>query len=126
MKIYPDTTIYIVCPANYRSGGPESLHQLCSQLIQFGVDAKMIYSFGPSKMNTADPVDEAYKKYHVPWCLPDNLSKIDLPKNILVNNESSATSPYVMKKIRIIFWWLSVNNFFEDIMTRLSNHLLKA
>ena len=124
MRLYPDTKIYIVCPANYRSGGPESLHQLCSKLIEFGIDAKIIYSFGANKMNTADPVDETYKKYHVSWCLPQDLPKIDLAKNILIINEGAASSPYVVKKMRLIFWWLSVDTYFRNIIDLVGEHLL--
>lgn len=43
MKIYPDTVVYILSPAKGHTGGIELLHQLCSQMIQFGVNAVMVY-----------------------------------------------------------------------------------
>ena len=43
MKIYHDTKIYVLCPANSRSGGPELLQQLTSQLIKFNLNAYMFY-----------------------------------------------------------------------------------
>lgn len=43
MKIYPDTVVYILSPARSHTGGIELLHQLCSQMIQFGINAVMAY-----------------------------------------------------------------------------------
>ena len=65
MKIYPDTKIYIICPGNFNSGGPESLHQLCSKLIEFGLNAAIFYVQGHIPLSKDDPVHDDYKKYKV-------------------------------------------------------------
>ena len=62
MKIYPDTTVYVACIANFASGGPELLYQLASHLMKRNVNVKMIYF----NRTEADPVHEFYKKYHIP------------------------------------------------------------
>ena len=68
MKLYPDSKVYVFCPGNIKTGGPESLHQLASQLISFGVQDYMIYGHSAeSPFNPQDPVHDAYKKYHVPY-----------------------------------------------------------
>ena len=55
-----DSKIYVACPANIATGGPELLHQLVYELSLLGVDAYMYY------YNTTDsvsPIHDAYKKY---------------------------------------------------------------
>ena len=59
----PYRTIYIVCPANVRTGGPEASHQLGRALIDLGHDARMVYiraeadvpSSGERRIHTGDP-----------------------------------------------------------------------
>ena len=43
MEIFENTMVYVGCPANGVSGGPELLHQLCSELLRRGVRACMYY-----------------------------------------------------------------------------------
>lgn len=109
MKIYPNTKIYIICPGNLNSGGPELCHQLCSQLIQFGANAFMMYLENSSiPLNKEDPVHDFYKKYHLPY----TFELEDEPQNILVIPE---TSFYFTKKIQRVFWWMSVDNYFNSL-----------
>lgn len=61
MRLYPDSKVYIVCPGNLHTGGPELLHQLCSQLIKCGVNAFMFYTSGYSSFNAKDPVHPFYQ-----------------------------------------------------------------
>ena len=112
MKIYPDTKVYILCPANVHTGGPESLHQLASRLIAFGVDAKILYSVRVNEyFDENDPVAPALKKYHVPYTFGFD----DAPHNIFIVPEASSTHLFAAKKCRRILWWMSVNNYFENI-----------
>ena len=109
MKIYPNTKIYIICPGNLNSGGPELCHQLCSQLIQFGANAFMMYLENSSiPLNKEDPVHDFYKKYHLPY----TFELEDEPQNILVIPE---TSFYFTKKIQRVLWWMSVDNYFNSL-----------
>lgn len=107
MKVYPDTKIYIACIAGKTNGGIELLHQLASHLLRRNVDAKMYYYDSES----ADPVHERYKKYHLPHT--DTID--DAAHNILIVPE---VIPYFLhrhKKIQKILWWLSVDNWSDAI-----------
>lgn len=112
MKIYPDTKVYMLCPGNIHSGGPELCHQLVSQLIRLGVDAYMFYL--PNLQGTFDrrnPVDEFYVKYHVPYVFQIE----ETGHNVLILNESANWAYFTYKYIRKIFWWMSVDNYIKDI-----------
>ena len=107
MKIFPDTKIYVACPGNSNTGGPELLHQLCSLLIQYGLNAQMFYTSG----NRDNPVENVYYKYHVPyvWEVEDN------PHNVLILFEMIGTRYDEYKKVQKIFWWLSVDNYLSNL-----------
>lgn len=76
MDIYENTTIFIACPANYASGGPELLHQLGSELLRRGLDVRMWY-YGVQ--NGKYPQDAAYRRYHVPFVV--NVEDIERPSS---------------------------------------------
>ena len=112
MKIYPDTKIYVLCPANFYTGGPESLHQLASRLLAFGLDAQILYSIRVNKFfDENDPVAPVLKKYHVPYTFNFD----DAPHNIFIVPESSSSHLFAAKKCRRVLWWMSVDNYFENI-----------
>ena len=119
MKIYPDTKVYVLCPSKIQTGGPESLHQLASQLIQFGVETYIVYTVLAD--NETNPVGDAYKKYHVPYA--DRLE--DAPQNIVVISETTTNfGIYSLKRCRHIIWWMSVDNYLETLIKALREHLL--
>lgn len=98
--------IYIVCPPNKATGGPEALHQLGYILNQLGFDAKMLYS-----KKSMNPVHPFYKMYQVPF-----VTKIkDTDDTVLIIPESMthliAKYPLAEKKV----WWLSLD-FYEILM----------
>ena len=112
MKIYPDTKIYVLCPANLHTGGPESLHQLTSRLISFGLDAKILFCARVGEpFDINDPVAPALKKYHVPYTFDFD----DTAHNVFVVPESLTEHLYAVKRCRKILWWMSVNNYLENI-----------
>lgn len=121
MKIYPDTKIFILCLANTRTGGPESLHQLASQLISFGVDAYMFYAaLANQNFDKANPVDDAYKKYHVPY----TFDFVDAPHNVIIIPETATEVGFrLAKKSRRVIWWMGVENFLVNIMNLIEDHL---
>ena len=123
MQIYSDTKIYMMCPANIHSGGPELCHQLVSQLLQFGVDAYIFYlAAGRGGFNSENPIDEFYKKYHLPYVLEIE----DDSKNILIFNESANGWYYYFKNVRKIFWWMSVDNCIRNISQLILNRTKNA
>lgn len=98
--------IYILCPPNSATGGPEALHQLGHLLKEMGYKVKMLYS-----KRKIDPVHPFYKGYDVPYTFKIS----DSPNNIVVIPESMtnwmARYPLSEKKV----WWLSLD-FYEVLM----------
>ena len=119
MKLYPDTKVYVLCPANFQTGGPELAHQLASTLISFGVKAIMFYYQASTPLDKEDPVHEVYKKYHVPYTFGIE----DKPHNILVTPEGVTEYFYGFKKIRRVLWWMSVDNYLSHLMKKFSGDL---
>ena len=114
IKIDKKTNIYVACPANVATGGPELLHQLVYELNKLGLVAYMYY-YGKEDIN---PVHQAYIKYENPYV--ENIE--DNTKNIFIVPEVKTNFIYDFKKIQKIIWWLSVDNYYKQFE---SNNLLK-
>lgn len=93
--------IYILVP-EFRSGGPENLHQLCSYLNEIGEEA-YIYYFNNTERT--EPI------YHFP--------NIKITKYIQDSEENLLIVPEIyslknikagLKKIKYAIWWLSYTN----------------
>ena len=95
--------IYILCPANLATGGPELLHQLGYKLNLLGYVADMFYV---NKIEGMHPVCEQYEKYHVPF----SHEVYDLPGNIIIIPETRIDMLYETKNYISVIWWLSVDN----------------
>jgi hypothetical protein len=135
IEIYPNTKIFIGCPANYATGGPTSLHQLGFHLINdLNISAFMYYyNFDDKKFKT--PVHPEYRCYNVPYVL-DIPEKDDNENNILIVPESIKELLLIQnfKNIRKGIWFLSVDNyyfwrrkdfFFSRVLNKLSRLLGK-
>lgn len=108
IPIYKDSKIYVVCPANVATGGPELLHQLVKVLREImNFDAYIMYY--PTITN---PVHPEYKKYNVPYIFENQIE--DNEKNILIVPEIKSACSYLHQfaKIRKVIWFLSIDNFF--------------
>jgi hypothetical protein len=97
--------IYILCPANYATGGTELLHQLYFQLSKFTINVKIVYI---NHNLNSDPVNERFKKYNVRFTFVVE----DLPQNILILPEIYTSHLKNYKFIKKSIWWLSVDNYF--------------
>ncbi len=101
--------IYVFSPANFASGGPELLQQLCYMLRGYNYDACMCYyRYDDNKYKS--PVCEAYKEYNNPYIVEEDF--VDDSGNIIVLPESCRKQLFTFKKSPIVFWWLSVDNFY--------------
>ncbi len=112
----PYGTIYILCPANVRTGGPEASHQLGRTLIDLGHDARMIYVRAATDVPLSGehrtiPVIEApmpadYARYGVPisWEI------VDHPNNALVFPEIWPEMARHFSNLTPYLWWLSIDN----------------
>lgn len=96
--------VFIACPANLASGGPELLHQLSACLTELGVENYMVYW----KRNGADnPVPEPYEKYNTKYVS----MFVDAPDSVLVLPETGLDAVPCVEKGQVFIWWLSVDNF---------------
>lgn len=102
--------IYVACPAQVKTGGPELLHQLCHKLTMFGYNSKMFY-YGD---NLENPVNDAYKFYKNKYVtkLDDDIN------NIVIVPEMDINLLRKFKKATKIIWWLSVDNYFASKTTK--------
>lgn len=102
-----NSKIYVACPANFASGGPELLHQLVYRLNKLGLNAFMYYT----SVEQLDPVHSEYKFYQNPFVLEIE----DNRTNILVAPEVNTSLLYQFSKVQKIIWWLSVDNYITSL-----------
>jgi hypothetical protein len=99
--------IFISCPANCVTGGPEALHQLGHKLRLY--ENAGVYMFYYNKQDQ-DPIAKEYKFYNVPY-----VDKVeDNPQNVLIVPEVKTSLIYQFPKTQKGIWWLSVDNFFKS------------
>lgn len=110
-------TIYLLCPAGTRTGGPEALHQLGRVLIDLGHDARMVYC-PPEQLapqagdgvlafpDIADPMPADYAVYAV----PRDTTIVDRPGNRVVFPEIWPAIIPLLKHATPCWWWLSIDN----------------
>jgi len=99
MKLYPDSKVYVCCPGNVQTGGPESLHQLAFALISLGIQTYICYfKLKGLPFNHENPVHNAYKKYHVPY----TFILEDTPQNVFISPETNNSLLYDSKKCSVL------------------------
>jgi hypothetical protein len=119
IKVHPDTKIYVACPANTATGGPELLHQLGYNLRKdLTIDAYMYYyNFNDRRFET--PVHPEYKIYGNPFVT--NLNEVeDIKKNVIIVPEvrDGINLLQHFKNIRKGVWFLSVDNYYLSKLTK--------
>ncbi|PVV60316.1 hypothetical protein [Chryseobacterium sp. HMWF035] len=112
IKISNNSIFYIVCPANYASGGPEDLHQMALALMQSGKKVFMHYLNYDAEKNSS-PIHKEYEHYQIPYTFSIENSR----QNIMIFPETFSIFIWEKKysKIQKIIWWLSVSNFFTSL-----------
>lgn len=106
-----DSKIYICCPSGVVTGGVELLHQLADVLSNNGRNAFLVY-YG----NAEHKIPDSYKKYNVH--LAEKIE--DINDNIVVLPETMLHLSFGIKKAALVYWWLSVDNFFFGELPYLS------
>lgn len=100
ITVYPDTQIYIFCPNNLVTGGPEALHQLRWYMERLGYTAYLVYDFTG---NTVCP--PRYEKYVPRVVRADEVE--DGERNVVIVSESQTTTLRHFRNVRRCVWFLS-------------------
>jgi hypothetical protein len=110
IKVAKETRVFVYCPANSVTGGTELLHQLAHILNNNNIETFIVYSVKGFN------VPPEFEKYNVK--VADTI--IDEPLNVMVINESDLAKSMHIKKAQMIYWWLSVDNFYANSIRKLS------
>ena len=102
--------IYISCPYGQYTGGPTLAHQLCFELIQNKIEAKMFY-YGSNKKGD-NPVHPNYKHFNNPFVTELDHDVTDVI--VILESKISLVSQY--PKAKKYIWWMSVDNLFISRM----------
>lgn len=102
------TKVFIVCPGNAVTGGPECLHALGAQLIALGCDAYMSYQRADASesSNQTYSCPPPYKKYGVP-----HSPLVDGPDFAIIFPEIYTKKALTFKSSDVYIWWLSVDAY---------------
>lgn len=95
--------VYIICPYNV-TGGPKSLHQLGSNLVNKGLQVFMFYG--------EKGIPSGEKELLFKDCKANVTTKIeDSEKNILIVPEYDTNWFFKFRKINKVIWWLSLDYY---------------
>ena len=101
---------YFLCPW-YVTGGPEAIHQACSEMNNLGYDAYIVYD------NNSTTIMPNYIKYNVKACLPPE----DDEKNVIIIPESyQPICSNLYKKSKLAYYWLSKD--FAVNISKIADH----
>ncbi len=99
--------LYVLCPAQVTTGGPEALHQLVDAAVRLGFDARIVY-YPPGAAPLPDrPKPALYDCYRTPvarWV-------DDAPDCVVVCPETEVHRLVGHHLATKVLWWLSVDNF---------------
>ncbi len=107
IKVFNKSKVYVCCFRHIITGGVELAHQLVSVLNDNNVDAYVVYVDDKGDIVNAD-IPKEYAQYNVKVSstIENNT------KNVLVMFEAVFHIYRRFKKCQLIFWWLSVDNFY--------------
>lgn len=108
IKINENSNIYMLCPANHQTGGTELAHQLVDLLLSKNRNAFIVYVSNDNFVRGEVP--EGFRKYNIK--VADR--PIDDVKNVVICPESIFSFMRNFNNIQIVFWWMSVDNFFMN------------
>ena len=94
--------VYVCCPGNAMTAGPEAIHQLVADLNRLGQSAAVVYF----PFNEDFLTVPAYQKYQAP------VSKyVDESGSLIIFPEIVTTYAFKVRNAKAGIWWMSVNNF---------------
>lgn len=104
--------IYVLCPGEVVTGGPELLHQFVDALNTRGDVASIIYYPFDKDFNVPGP----YKNYNVN---AKNFHDINFKNACVVIPEILTGYKRFFPESKIFIWWMSVDNYFNHFPTGL-------
>lgn len=106
ISVNKNSIIYILCPANFETGGTELAHQLIDFLISNNKKAFIVYIANNNYQNANVP--KGFEKYNVRVAS----EPIDDVNNIIILPEINFSFINKFHNIQYVFWWMSVDNFY--------------
>lgn len=106
IRVNKNSVIYILCPANFETGGTELAHQLVDFLISRGQEAFIVYITNNNFQNADVP--KGFNKYNIRVAS----QPIDDANNIIIFPEINFSFIKRFQNIQFVFWWMSVDNFY--------------
>lgn len=103
------STIFVLSPTYFKTGGTELLHQYVSVLNKNGFDARITYAKATPEKN----INEAFLIYTDRYYSLDEV--IDDKNNVLIVPEIYTCYLSQFKKIKKIIWWESVDNYLFQV-----------
>lgn len=101
-----NSCIYVFCPNDIITGGPDALHQMVYYLNVIGYESKIVYYAFTKKHVFSIP--ESYKNYVSSFITENDF--VDDPKNIVILPEHAVAKLNCITKSKVYIWWLSVDN----------------
>lgn len=110
--------IYIFCPSNSKSGGPELLHQLSYSLKKIGINSYMVYY----NVKTDVHLHPEFIKYGTVEKKESEI--IDDEQNLIIAPESHFAFLRKYRRSKKAIWWTSVDNYtsWGEPKNRLKNY----
>lgn len=118
MVLKENSKVYIVCPANFYTGGPTLLHQLGARLQADGVNVSMYYWPAEAKIK----VHPGYERFSLPMVEPIE----DKPENVIIVPETLYHLLPSTMRLQRVLWWLSVDNWWsmsQSLLERNKQHM---
>ena len=121
LKLNKKSKIYILCPAYIPTGGPESIHLLCENLLKRGLNAYIVYNHSSHPGGIGHPGHGVIDRsddwvYHVKEGKHPEYDKYntqstdyieDNENNLLISPEIFLNSLEKFNKIQKSIWWLA-------------------
>lgn len=122
MKIDQNGTIYVLCPAFYKTGGTELLHQLVCELNKNNINAVITY-YWTRNDDKSKNINPEFRKYVNIYIRIDEI--VDEKENIIVFPETRVKFIKNYKNAKRIIWWMSVDNYMSDCFYSFSDCVKK-
>lgn len=109
LHISETSIVYMLCPADKKTGGTELAHQLVSEMVKNGVRAYITYYYWEKCEN---PINTAFWEYVNDYKKPEEI--IDSANNVLIVPEINYDFINRYDSIQKAIWWMSVDNYVKN------------